>query len=654
MESETMNSPVAAPDGRWVIQLIQASQGEQETSYIPYSIGLLQAYILRHAQDLRRYTFLPLQAGRDPVAQLLPRIAPADIYGFSVYAWNINYSLALAAAAKAARPQALILFGGPQVPDHAEAFLRAHPFIDLVVHGEGERVLLQVLDSLPAQDWSEIPGISWIDASGAFQHHPRGPRIVDLDEIPSPYLMGIFDSLLAQPGTIWVPLWETNRGCPFSCTFCDWGSATAVKLTRFGLERLRAEIDWFAARQIRIVNCCDANFGILPRDLEIADYLVETRERTGFPNNFFMQSAKNVTDRSYAVQKRIIDAGLHFTVTLALQSVSEPVLRHIKRENISLDTYRELQYRFRRDGVATYTDLLIGLPGETYETFVKGVCRVIDEGQHHWICFYSTYLLPNAEMAQPEYRQRFGLETVSVPYAEAWLPVRQEEPERLEMLIAAASYSREDWRRMRAFAWWVQILYFHHRLLQLPLLLLHEIGGLPWSTIFEFFSGGLFENPTEANSSATPMLSELKGFLDAKTARMIAGEQEHCVLPHLGRPCSVMLNHFVLVGLSQEPMALAFFADATVAIQRLVAAHGIQLPPGLLQESLELSRELFLSEYLKRPFALRGGYNLWAWYQALLRGESIALSSQPCRYLREDINAPIFEVRVEHALTEHR
>ena len=55
--------------------------------------------------------------------------------------------------------------------------------------------------------------------------------------------------------------WETNRGCPFSCTFCDWGSATASKVYQFGMDGLHDEIGWMSRQRIGFVFCCDANFG---------------------------------------------------------------------------------------------------------------------------------------------------------------------------------------------------------------------------------------------------------------------------------------------------------------------------------------------------------------------------------------------------------
>ena len=58
----------------------------------------------------------------------------------------------------------------------------------------------------------------------------RAPRLRELSPLPSPYLENVFEPLLdANPDERWLALWETNRGCPFSCTFCDWGSATAAK-----------------------------------------------------------------------------------------------------------------------------------------------------------------------------------------------------------------------------------------------------------------------------------------------------------------------------------------------------------------------------------------------------------------------------------------
>src|SRR5262249_60085724 len=126
-----------------------------------------------------------------------------------------------------------------------------------------------------------------------------------------------------------------------------------------------------------------------------------------------VQNTKNATERAYQTQKVLSDAGLNKGVALSLQSVDPTTLDAVKRRNISLETYLELQRRFTRDGVDTYSDLILGLPGETYDSFVDGVARIIESGQHNRIQFNNLSILPNAEMGNPAYQAAHGLVTVA-------------------------------------------------------------------------------------------------------------------------------------------------------------------------------------------------------------------------------------------------
>ena len=141
------------------------------------------------------------------------------------------------------------------------------------------------------------------------------------------------------------------------------------KVTRYGLDRIKSEIDWFAKNKISYLFSADANFGILPRDLEIAKYIADKKQTTGYPQTFFVQATKNQTERSYEVAKILYDAGLSKGVTLSMQSLDPTTLKLIKRSNISSDSYTELQRRFTQEKIITYTDLILGLPGETYKSF---------------------------------------------------------------------------------------------------------------------------------------------------------------------------------------------------------------------------------------------------------------------------------------------
>ncbi|MGH6682189.1 MAG: B12-binding domain-containing radical SAM protein, partial [Bradyrhizobium sp.] len=294
------------------VGLVQINNSFSGQNYLPYSVALLEGYARHMAAEPERYRFrLPIYK-RVSISKAVEQLIGCHIVGFSTYVWNGQISLEIARRLKARRPQTLIIFGGPHVPDQPEAFLRANPFIDVAVHNEGEQTFLRLLEMYPARDWSQVPGVSFVAPDGSFTKNPNGERFRDLDEVPSPFLTGAFDGIMrANPDEHWIGLWETNRGCPFQCTFCDWGSATAAKVTKFGMERLVAEVDWFSKNKIEYIFCCDANFGIQKRDVDVAEYVAKIKVETGFPVALSVQNTKNATERAYLTQKILSDAGLN-------------------------------------------------------------------------------------------------------------------------------------------------------------------------------------------------------------------------------------------------------------------------------------------------------------------------------------------------------
>ena len=114
-------------------------------------MALLEAYARSKAPGTRsRYRFLRLPIyKRIPIASAVEQLLGCDIVGFSTYVWNGQISLEIARRLKERQPETLIVFGGPHVPDQPEAFLRAHPFIDVAVHNEGEQTFLRLLERFP-------------------------------------------------------------------------------------------------------------------------------------------------------------------------------------------------------------------------------------------------------------------------------------------------------------------------------------------------------------------------------------------------------------------------------------------------------------------------------------------------------------------------
>lgn len=607
-----------------IVGLVQMNQRFFDQHFLPYSVALLQAQILARSPNPQRYLFLLPVFQIEAVEKSVDKLLAADIVGFSVYVWNIQRSLAVAAALKKIKPEILIVFGGPQVPDQAEGFLRQNPQIDLCTHGPGEDLFLDLLEAYPERPWQTLPGVSYLNRQAQFVHIPRAPWKRDLAEIASPYLSGVLDPLLAAyPHERWIASWETNRGCPFSCSFCDWGSATGSKVLRFPLERLQAEIHWFSQRRIHSLFCCDANFGMLQRDETLIEEIIAQHRLTGFPTDVHTQSAKNATEKVFRIQTLLSENGLSRGATLSFQSLFPPALQAIQRENISLASYQDLQKRFKASGVPTYTDLLIGVPGETVDSFAQGLEQVIRGGQHEQLRFYEISLLPNAPMSQPEYRKTHKLETQYVPAVIPWGPVEdwQRPFETYELVVGSHSFTRRDWAQMRILAWITDLLYFYQRALQLPLLLLMEIEGVSLVELLQHWQN---LTPTQY-----PLSHQIHTFLQTRAAGILQGEPLYSPGPAIpGKPEKIWLSAINLIyhGLIENALLDRFYDEtANWLMQEWRSLPNPHLPKGTLAESLEMARYQFKQAYQLPHPAPQNQWNLEQVYQGLLKGEHIPL-----------------------------
>jgi radical SAM superfamily enzyme YgiQ (UPF0313 family) len=615
-------APAAArprPSGRLKVGLVQINNSFSGQNYLPYSTACLRAYVQSHAPAPERYEFLPMLYRRMPVREIVAHLQHADVAGFSTYVWNANISLEAARRLKAQRPEIVIVFGGPQVPDKPEAFLRAHPFIDIVAHNEGERTFLELLERLPQRDWAGLAGVSYLDAAGVFHKAPAMERIRDLAQVPSPFLNGIFDDLVAaNPQEKWIGLWETNRGCPFQCTFCDWGSATAAKVNKFEMERLNGELDWFAGKGIEYIFVCDANFGIQKRDVEIAERVAQIRRASGFPQGFSVQNTKNATERAYLTQKILSDAGLNKGVALSMQSLDETTLKNIKRDNISLDTYLELSRRFARDGVETYSDLILGLPGETYESYVDGIDRLVVAGQHNRIQFNNLSILPNAEMGDPDYQRKFAMETVRTAIINIHGSKEELDDDVAEMqdlVISTYSMSREDWRRARALSWMTAFLHFD-KIVQIPIVLVHELTGIPYRRIFEQFM--------EAKRERYPLIGEIRDFFIDEARAIQAGGPEYTFSEQwLGIYWPA--DEHVFIRLTAEKKFDAFYAEVRALLLETVRESGHAVPLEAIADAVTLNHALVSQPFVADDTSVALQYNVLDYWRGVIHGLPVPL-----------------------------
>jgi radical SAM superfamily enzyme YgiQ (UPF0313 family) len=360
--------------------------------WLPYSAGCIWSYVAQFEDIRANYQLKGLGYVREDLDSVIEQLVDPKVLGVSCYVWNEQYCLELARRVKDRWPDCWVVLGGAN--SHGE--LLRYKFLDSIVQAEGEAAFLDILRCL-AQGRQPEP---------VYSKH----RLTELS-VPSPYLTGVFDQIIAaRPDALWAMTFETNRGCPYACTFCDWGGTTYSKVKRFDLDRVRAELTWAKEHPVAYIVCADANFGIFKdRDIELAKVIRSVCEAS-IIDAVDINFAKNSPQVNYEIAQILGDYGRGITVSV--QSMDPQVLTAIKRNNLKTNDIRELITLSEQTGVMTYTEMILGLPLETKETWYQGMTELLEVGQHQTIDMWLATVLRNSEMALASERSRYGIRTV--------------------------------------------------------------------------------------------------------------------------------------------------------------------------------------------------------------------------------------------------
>jgi hypothetical protein len=332
---------------------------------------------------------------------------------FSNYLWNTKTNLHLSRLAKRIDPDCVTIHGGPDTPAYTEAsknFLAREPHVDFIVAGEGEETLKELLEALALGDResAHVNGLRFL-CNGTFVETAPRSRAADVNKFPSPYLTGFFDSFDSNEVTHWqTATIETYRGCPYACTFCDWGSIMGSKVKLFDLNRVIAEMEWAASRKIEMIWIADSNFGLLARDLEITRQICELKKRTGYPQRMVLTFAKNVKSHVVEIVKLMIDAGLVAQGIISLQTTDPATLKVIRRTNIKTSEYEKLRHEFAQRELPLIVELMLALPGSTVAALKGDLSYHFDLPVEVFI--HRTVMLPNSPMADPNYQREHAIE----------------------------------------------------------------------------------------------------------------------------------------------------------------------------------------------------------------------------------------------------
>ena len=449
--------------------LISEPQTFRQSRYLPYLWAVLKSHCDHSAELTEGVEWLdPIHQRATSEQCLAPyRDRTPDVLGLSCYTWNWELQCQIAQRVKHHNPSCVVVAGGPH-PDYKDpAFFQKHPFIDIVAVRDGEITFARILRSVISgnDDFSDIGGLH-LPAQGREASYSTGPAEVPTTFVRSPYLAqgAYFERYMrSQHGANVDAIWETNRGCPYSCSFCDWGSSTMSKVRAFDLGRIEAEIDWFARMRLNSLLLADANFGILPRDVEIAALLNKARAKYGFPRFVHYSPAKNNPERTLEIAKLFSASGICPVHTFALQHTVPEVLAVSDRANIPVARQRTIAKAVIAHDIPTVVQLILGMPGDSYDRWKTCLTDLMDWGLHDNYQIFDHALLPNAPAADPAYVARWGIETITRDIPKEGTGQRHRDDTdaltRVPIVIKSATFTQDDWVRMKTYAAFARALH---------------------------------------------------------------------------------------------------------------------------------------------------------------------------------------------------
>jgi radical SAM superfamily enzyme YgiQ (UPF0313 family) len=602
------------------VYLCQFNHQYGNSVFLPYSVGLIQAYCKTIEEIDANFDFKGFLYRREDLDLSVERLEQPDVVGISSYIWNWEYSKALARSIKARYPDCLVVVGGPQVPLRSQDFFAENPSVDLLVHFEGEvtfsEVLLEYLKDSP--DYTRIDGLS-VKVNGNRTHRtPNRERITNLELVPSPYTSGVFDDLMSEPYSFNASQ-ETHRGCPYSCTFCDWGFSAFVKVTRFSDERIEREHEWFGRNRIEFLHNCDANYGLLPRDYALTEKLAATKGKYGFPGQFRAAYAKKSNMKIFEIAKVLNNAGLNKGVTLSMQSMDAHTLDLIKRTNIRVTDFENLVRLYRQENIATYTELIMGLPGETYDTFLDGVDELLRAGQHDSLNIYLCMVLPNSEMANPDYASEHELETVRQPILlHHSSPHADPIGELNDVVIGSKTLPREDWKRTYMFSWAVQAMH-SMCLTQYVAIFLHHRFGVSYRTFYEKLVEFAQKHPST-------LVGEQFDFVSRLVDETMQGGSWAIVMPEFGQIIWPTEEATFLKVVCEKTR---FYREISKFVKQLIDELAIDADGVQLGDVMSYQQHMVLDPFTGKRFSFELDHNLTDYFRGSYLGENVPLKRDP-------------------------
>ncbi len=277
-----------------------------------------------------------------------------EIVGFSVYIWNVTMVAKLCKSIRAIDSEVKIILGGPEVSYGIGHTDISEDDYDLIVSGEGEKAFPEAVKIIVENQKAQSKTVS-------------APFIEKLDDIPFIYNESNISNFRNR-----IIYYETSRGCPFGCAYCL--SSVCGKVRFLSLERVFSDIDFFIAHDVQQVKFVDRTFNCNPkRATEIWKYIIENADKSR--TNFHFEIGADMLTEEQLELLRTAPAG-KIQLEIGIQSTCENALRESCRYAPNEKIFSNVSALRQNGNINIHTDLIAGLPYESYERFQQSFNEV--------------------------------------------------------------------------------------------------------------------------------------------------------------------------------------------------------------------------------------------------------------------------------------
>jgi radical SAM superfamily enzyme YgiQ (UPF0313 family) len=357
----------------------------------PLGICYVAAACEKAGAQVQLFDFIISEYRPEKLKQMLDTFKP-DVVGTTSVTMNFKNAAEILKKVKFFYPHIITIMGGPHVSFDYDAVLRHIQEIDIIVIGEAEKTLLNLIPRIKNRDtWQTIPGIAFYDKNCVVVTKTQ-TLIENLDELPLParHLLNI-----PKYHTLGFPISIiTSRGCPNQCIFCQGRRMVGQKVRYRSMEKVVDEIEMLMKMGFDLINIADDLFTV--NKARVIRFCQIIKER----NLSFVWSAFSRVNTVDAEILEVMKSAGCYAVSFGIESGNTEMLKRI-RKGITLDQAKHAVKLCKAVNIRTHASFMVGLPGETQQTlndsFAFAESLDIEYGFHFLAPFPGTSLREKIE-----------------------------------------------------------------------------------------------------------------------------------------------------------------------------------------------------------------------------------------------------------------